>query len=303
MISIDSISSAAILWESFGTKAAPEQLDLISGICYKNGYIIFKTAEIFKEGNAVIAAKDASGNILWSWHIWFTDDPNEQIYKNDAGIMMDRNLGATSATPGDAGALGLLYQWGRKDPFLGSSSISGNAVAKSTITWPSVVSSDSNCGTIEYTIAHPTTFIVNDGYKKDWYYTGSSSDDNTLWTTSESTKSLYDPCPSGWRVPDGGENGVWSTSGFPNMTYVTAYEGIDISISSSLKTWYPASGCRYYDDGTIGVVGDGGRYWSASPCGSSSYRVYTLSFNDNGYVDSCSDAPRAYGNSVRCVKE
>ena len=29
------------------------------------------------------------------------------------------NLSATSATPGDVGALRLLHQWGRKDPFMG----------------------------------------------------------------------------------------------------------------------------------------------------------------------------------------
>ena len=32
---------------------------------------------------------------------------------------MDRNLGALSATPNDAKALGLFYQWGRKDPSMG----------------------------------------------------------------------------------------------------------------------------------------------------------------------------------------
>ena len=119
--SVGSVASASILWETFGTDTAPEPSDLISGVCYKDGYIAFKTADTFKEGNAVIAAKDASGNILWSWHIWLTDQPQAQVYNNDAGTMMDRNLGATSATPGDVGALGLLYQWGRKDPFLGSS--------------------------------------------------------------------------------------------------------------------------------------------------------------------------------------
>ena len=45
---------------------------------------------------------------------------------------MDRNLGATSAALGDVGALGLLYQWGRKDPFLGSLSITESEVAAST---------------------------------------------------------------------------------------------------------------------------------------------------------------------------
>ena len=124
--------------------------------------------------------------------------------------MMDRNLGATSATPGDVGALGLLYQWGRKDPFLGSSSISSDIEAKSTGTWPSAVSSDSSNGTIAYATANPTTFITRNNSNYDWYYTGSGTNDNTRWTTSAATKSIYDPCPAGWRVPDGGSNGVWS---------------------------------------------------------------------------------------------
>ncbi|MCC8143462.1 MAG: hypothetical protein LIO97_05900 [Tannerellaceae bacterium] len=32
---------------------------------------------------------------------------------------MDRNLGALSSTPGNGLALGLMYQWGRKDPYPG----------------------------------------------------------------------------------------------------------------------------------------------------------------------------------------
>ena len=77
--------------------------------------------------------------------------------------------------------------------------------------WPSAVSSDSNNGTIEYVTANPTTFITSrDGGNSDWYYTGSYTTDNTRWTESSSPKSIYDPCPAGWRVPDGSENGVWS---------------------------------------------------------------------------------------------
>ncbi len=117
--------------------------------------------------------------------------------------MMDRNLGATSATPGDVGALGLLYQWGRKDPFLGASSISTNVLAKSTGIWPSAVSSSTSVGTVDYVTANPTTFVMSSS-PYDWHY---SSRDNTLW---QSEKSIYDPCPAGWRVPDGGTDGVWA---------------------------------------------------------------------------------------------
>ena len=298
--SVGSVASASILWETFGTDTAPEPSDLISEICCKEGYIAFQTADTFKEGNAVIAAKDGSGNILWSWHIWFTDQPQSHVYNNNAGTMMDRNLGATSATPGDVGALGLLYQWGRKDPFLGSSSIDGFSPAKSTITWPSPVKSESSTGTIEYATAHPTTFITYNWENSDWYYTGDSSTDNTRWTTSDKGKSIYDPCPAGWSVPDGGDNGIWSKAGFGTTTYDSTNEGISFSISSPSTTWYPASGFRDYGAGGLNSVGNYGPYWSASP---SSLNAYILYFNLSGYVDPSYYYYRADGFSVRCLQE
>lgn len=298
--SVGSVASASILWETFGTDTAPELFDLISGFCYKDGYIAFQTADTFKEGNAVIAAKDANGNILWSWHIWFTDQPQAQVYKNDAGTMMDRNLGATSATPGDVGALGLLYQWGRKDPFLGSSRIGGSTLAKSTITWPSAVSSDSSNGTIAYATANPTTFITRNNNTADWHY---ASRDNTLWTTSDMAKSIYDPCPAGWRVPDGGGNGIWSKAGFGTTKYDSTNRGISFSISSPSTTWYPASGYRNSGGSLLNGVYYNyyGYYWSASPNSSSAFYLY---FNDNGAVDpSDGFEGRVNGYSVRCLQE
>ena len=303
--SVGNVASASILWETFGTDTAPELFDLISGFCYKDGYIAFQTADTFKEGNAVIAAKDASGTILWSWHIWFTDQPQAQVYNNYAGTMMDRNLGATSATPGDVGALGLLYQWGRKDPFLGSSSISSDTIAKSTIAWPSAVSSDSSNGTIAYATANPTTFIKYNSGNYDWYYTGSYSTDNTRWTTSETVKSIYDPCPAGWRVPDGGDNGIWSKAIGSSSSYTgydNAKEGMNFSgkFGSDQTIWYPASGYRYGDDGSLSGVGYYGYYWSASP--SSNYAYY-LGCYYNGRVYPSDNTGRARGYSVRCLQE
>ena len=110
-MSVGEVASAEILWESFGTSMAPGPCDLISEICCKDGYLIFRTNELYKEGNALIAAKNSVGDILWSWHIWLTDKPQNEIYKNSAGIMLDRNLGATNSMPGSTECLGLLYQW------------------------------------------------------------------------------------------------------------------------------------------------------------------------------------------------
>lgn len=298
--SVGSVASASILWETFGTDTAPKPSDLISGFCYNDGYIAFQTADTFKEGNAVIAAKDASGIILWSWHIWFTDQPQEHVYNNNAGTKMDRNLGATSATPGDVGALGLLYQWGRKDPFLGSSSIGGSTLAKSTITWPSAVSSDSSNGTIDYATANPTTFITYNNKNNDWYYTGDYSTDNTRWTTSSSDKSICDPCPAGWRVTDDRDDGIWSNAGFSTPTHDWTNCGMSFSISSPSTTWYPASGFRRNSDGGLGAVGCYGYYWSASPSGINAYCLYFNIFNN---VYPSDRGSRAYGYSVRCLRE
>ena len=298
--SVGAVASAEVLWETFGTDVTPNVGDLVKNAAYSDGYITFQTADIFKEGNALIAAKDASGTILWSWHIWLTDEPEGQVYYNNAGTMMDRNLGATSATPGDVGALGLFYQWGRKDPFLGLSSISEAVEAISTITWPSAVESNSSYGTIEYAISHPTTFITSNNRNYDWYYTGSTSTDNTRWTTSETKKSIYDPCPVGWRVPDGGDDGVWSRAGFDDTTYDSTNQGISFSISSPSTTWYPGSIYRHRNSGSLNHISCKGFYWSASPY---MRAAHYLLFNGDGSVNPSYYDYRAYGSFVRCVQE
>lgn len=246
---VGNIATVESLWESFGTDVTPLKGDLISNVTlFQDGYIGFEKPETFNEGNAVIAAKDAKGNILWSWHIWSVEDEIiEHTYANNAGVLMDRNLGATSATPGDAGAFGLLYQWGRKDPFLSSSSIHIAQMAKSTITWPNVVESTSTCGTVEYATEHPTTIISKANLTdiSDWVYSTKHTD---RWASSY--KTIYDPCPKGWRIPDGSwTKGFWSTT-FGTQNQYPAYIQLDIydtqnkgvTISSPYcnhDAWYP----------------------------------------------------------------
>ena len=307
-------TTAVVLWETFGTDTAPQKGDLVKAdVEYRDGYVYFSTADTYQEGNAVIAVKDDKGTdsteddvILWSWHIWLTDQPAGQNYNNNAGTMMDRNLGATSAAKGDVGALGLLYQWGRKDPFLGSSSISDVTEAASTVTWPASVESISETGTIEYAVSHPTTFITRNTVNNDWYYPSSEDTDDTRWTTSESEKSIYDPCPAGWRVPDGGAEGVWvkalGSSESQYRTYDTTSKGMNFSgdFGTDLSIWYPAAGSRNGSDGSLYSVGSySGRYWSATPNGINSYLLY---FNSYGSVLPSSSDFRALGYLVRCIQ-
>ena len=313
---IGAITSAAVLWESFGTATAPAVGDLVKNVAYSDGYIRFTATAA--EGNAVIAVIDDKGTdgteddvILWSWHIWLTDQPAEHVYNNSAGTMMDRNLGATSAAKGDAGALGLLYQWGRKDPFLGSSSTSSNTVALSTLTWPSPVQVSTLPVDATYHIANPTTFITSNNSRQnyDWFFTSSLEYHNDRWPDSGSPKSIYDPCPAGWRVPDGGENGIWAkahgSSTNYNSTYDSAKRGFNFSgdFGESSPIWYPLQGQRGYDDGNLKYVGLYGRYWScSSPTGSpKAYVLYT--WYSGGTVNPMATIDRAHGFPVRCCKE
>ena len=306
--SVGAVSSAEVLWETFGTDVTPNVGDLVKNVKYADGAISFETPSTFKEGNAVIAAKDASGNILWSWHIWLTDEPEGQVYYNNAGTMMDRNLGATSVTPGEVSARGLLYQWGRKDPFIGA--FSSSAYVSTTTTWPSPVESDFSNGTIEYATAHPTTFITYNSENSDWYYTGSSSTDNTRWTTSDETKSIYDPCPAGWRISDGGANGVWARAvGSPlpfKGTSLSNDTHKDLNFSGKFgdasTILYPAQGMRNMGTGIPYNIG-AGYYWSASPRGENSNNVYSLIFLSAGRIEPSDDSARASGYAVRCIRE
>lgn len=188
---VGDIVSTSVLWESYGTNVTIDVGDLICDVTYQDGVIMFNTSKSFNKGNAVIAALDSSAKILWSWHIWLTDQPVEQIYYNNAGIMMDRNLGATSATPGAVTAFGLIYQWGRKDPFLNSSSKSSYILAKSTISWPIAVESDESYSTIEYAIANPTTYIAANSTTGEWYFPEGDGNYEKLWTEHVKTREQY----------------------------------------------------------------------------------------------------------------
>ena len=296
---VGNVASASILWESFGTSTTPEYFDLIKAFCYKDGYIAFQTADTFNEGNAVIAAKDAGGNILWSWHIWLTDQPQGQVYYNNAGTMMDRNLGATSATPGDVGALGLFYQYGRKDPFLGSASISEFILAGSTIEWPPYckVLSSNGYGSIDYITENPTIFMTSNTYGDNYSCDGT-------WTREGNKKSISDPCPPGWCVP---YETLWrKASGITYedhiVRYKTAQHGLNFTkvFGEDASIWYPCAGRRDYYYGNSYYFDKTAGYWSQN---SSMMYIYENTMYVPcavNYVRSCYSAS---GQSVRCLQE
>lgn len=287
--SIGDVATAYVVWESFGTDETPAKGDLVYAAKYEGDKIYFKTADKFREGNALIAAADVNGKILWSWHIWLTDRPKEQVYYNDAGSMMDRNIGATSADPEDLDAMGLTYQWGRKDPFMGWLMTDSSKPFASTYLWPSDVAGNSEIGTIEYAIAHPTT-LINGYYSNDWCYTIAGKSDYTRW---QSEKTIYDPCPAGWRVPDGGPEGILAkaTGGFAD---IYASDGSNFSgvLGNDETIYYPG-----FNDGSWSV------YWTCTPYSELESIVYCLNSGPWGYVNQNYYVNPSGRNYIRCQKE
>lgn len=303
--SVGSVAKAEVLWESFGTGTAPSKGDIIKTVSYAGNAVSFQTASPLKDGNALIAVKNSAGTILWSWHIWvcggYDAAESAHTYYNKAGKMMDRNLGAISATPGNVGALGLLYQWGRKDPFPGGAGIKANTPAATTLTWPSPVQSSESVGTIEYATAHPTIFIMGKSSGGDWSWTEDVYP-NLRWAYS---KTIYDPCPPGWTVPSGHTQGVWakagSTLGSMQVDYDTTKGGIDFGgkFGNASSIWYPGAGSLRYDSGALAYVGNEGLWWSFTPYGEKASMLHITHPYD---VNVSSYSYRANGYSVRCLK-
>ncbi|MDR0511131.1 MAG: hypothetical protein LBH06_08580 [Rikenellaceae bacterium] len=305
------------------------------------------------DGNAVVAAYNhATGKIVWSWHIWVTTyDPsttNDQYTSTgnkasnapDAGTnntFMDRNLGALNNTPGDTGSLGLLYQWGRKDPFPTSKVWTSNnepGIYDETGTAIQInkVRSDmtpnaGNPDNLTYSVENPMTFLFGSGSGFNDWYTGtnvSANRNDNLWSTVTGTgagttvaKSVYDPCPKGWRVPAyGAFNGLSITNGnsyaFPwsnskpgrfgnrsasmsnDFASPSHYPGVNATLG-----YFPATGYRLPNSGDITNVSNSGCYWLSFTAGDQVYMLFFFNANN----DPLRATSRSGGYNVRCIKE
>lgn len=303
-MALDGIAaSASTVWETLNSSTSVQEGDLIQNVTFSGDYICFSTTA--NTGNALIAVMDVSGTILWSWHIWVTDyiPENEyDEYTGHSGIkVMNRNLGAMSSIPG-LDAIGLIYEWGRKDPFMGSSSLTSYEAFKSTANFPADVESTAQIGTDSYAVNNPTQYIYSVWQGGDWRYVS----DNSAWSSS---KSINDPCPRGWKIPDGGPTGVFSN--FPSSysdgcKWDSTNRGLSLDSSfGSNAMFFPAQG--YHVDcfsGYYWEVGDEGRYWTTyTNDNRSDYISFTDTYINPFHTTSSFHLGRANGLSVRCCSE
>ena len=290
-------TEAEVIWETWNDVSEVVAGSVVASATYAEDYIILQMPEEIHPGNAIIAAKNDEGEILWSWHIWV---PATEIKTGSFGDvfgedLMDRNLGALVAaeatdTPMDPRAYGLMYQWGRKDPFTASGELNANTLA----TW---VGMDDEVApgqiSLEESIANPRLLgHINNG---DWLL----EVNNDLWTESE--KTMYDPCPPGYRVPTPvGSAPFWSSD-------LTAQAGWGVNLTAGwLKLGSPESAvfpvAGYRDDYSVdGMAKVGVRtlYWVSR--GADAKGAGADLRSDKAYT--FGSAPKARLGSVRCVVE
>ena len=289
--SVGTVATAEILWESDNTTTAPAANAIIASVKVDGEFIVFSTPETLVPGNALIAAKDAEGKILWSWHIWI---PATEIVNGTFNAMsvpmMDRNLGAlvpavAGAEP-DGRSIGLFYQWGRKDPFPGTASVSASTpiATNGTIS----MESEKQNYTPEESVQIPTVYIKTGGDSNKTWMVGTEAVNLTLWGAE---KTVYDPCPPGYVVaPCDAENSpMWKGEG---LTVDTTNK-----ILKAGDAVFPVAG--YLDQGEYVKYGQRAYIWSATAT-SKDNNIATLILAD-GSSASVTVQRMSRGGNVRCV--
>ncbi|MDE6491184.1 MAG: hypothetical protein K2L49_08525 [Muribaculaceae bacterium] len=307
---IPDIESAGWIWATKIEETDTEQ-QLISDVRYEDGKIYFNATG--KRGNAVIAAFNASLKPMWVWLIWCTDQPETMEFENGVEFL-DREIGATSATPGDKNTRGLIvYQHGRIVPIFGGyedemhedqNVYTFYEAEKWTIMNPEYgykweVSRDQV--TVEESIEYPTTLFGN--------ATWTPSFDPSIW---DRPKNIYDPSPAGYQISSADDWG--DVIDERKIEYDENLQG-GIYTYNGKSAWFPTGNMgRHYTDGSYmeGQAMQGLTYWNGPAYIDDmpwypAPRYYAsracIYFNTSFAGNSCNNmANSGFAFAIRCVR-
>lgn len=298
-----------------------------------------------KTGNAIIAATKG-GVVVWSWHLWFTEAnvlnttrvtnfqnvnynfTNEnlgwkytawnttkytaprkvkvrvrQLVKNGANYK-ESTFTITQDNYLQREGYNTLYQFGRKDAFPGTDdNLEG-----------SFVKNGGDNMSIKNGIQNPNIFYVyGDKWGGDrpplaYTYYNLWSMNNTVISFNDNpvVKTIYDPCPAGFKMPasnaftgfttNGQNEGPKNVSGAWNFGW-----DFNNKISNPNATLYfPAAGRRTDMEGSLILVGIYALYRVSTP---SSYSNSSFLDFQNTYVRPYGASSRTHGGTVRPVAE
>ncbi|MES4921231.1 fimbrillin family protein [Hoylesella timonensis] len=227
-------TQASIVWT--------DQRGIVDGLSVTNAgaksYVNFHVpADKIKNGNAVIAVKNASGTIMWSWHLWF--DHKEVLETVKCTNFLGKDYNFTKQTLGFAYRkwVGSTYDKnrivkvkfeqtvGQKTPGKQHATITieqepGRAKWISSTLYQfgrkdafpgiediadgSFTKNGGNNMSVTNGIQHPETFYIygstwNDGYNQ--YNLWSMDNTTPDYNDHSVVKTIYDPCPAGFHMP------------------------------------------------------------------------------------------------------
>ena len=330
-----------------------------------NSYLTFTIKkENLQNGNAVVAVTNATGTVMWSWHLWFT--PKSSLKKipftseGSTYNFMTDNLGwkytkwtgglkrevvvkieqqaetgekktatiTLKQAPGNnvREGYGNLYQWGRKDPLPGTDTFYPNTAPNigykfnDGYTIVGEQSAEYNKPenkqrmeerTIGLSIRKPGIMLPKvGGGKLSWTYRQyinlwSADNDSYDGTVRNGKKTIYDPSPVGFKVPD-----AYAFKDF-SLTGAVWSNGYTLKADNDKEIYFQAGGYRDGNDGVLKGVGGYALYWVgiATKRGSTGGPGYGLRIKmANGTLSapinpSDDYGNRAYGFGMRPVAE